>query len=82
MSSAATTTTTTTTSIFDSFEPYFKPYYTDANKADVEAFLRTLNYQQYQAVQIARTQLQSSFDILKSNGFVEWKKKTSTPAAV
>lgn len=40
----------------------------------VEAYLKSLSEREYKGYMIAKTHLGSSFDIEKSNGFLEWKE--------
>ena len=41
----------------------------------VESYLQSLNAIELKALEIAKTQLQSSFSIEKSIGYIEWVKK-------
>lgn len=41
----------------------------------VDEFIKTLDPLEQKALRIARDHLESSFDILKSIGFIEFKKK-------
>lgn len=41
----------------------------------VEEYLRTLTPKQYKAYEIAKDHLRDSFQIEKSNGFLNWYKK-------
>lgn len=43
----------------------------------VEEYLRTLTPKQYKAYQIAKDHLKDSFQTEKSNGFLEWVKKST-----
>ena len=40
-----------------------------------EEYLRTLSPKQLQGYHIAKSHLGSSFNLIKSNGFIEWKTK-------
>jgi len=40
----------------------------------VEAYLKSLSEREYKGYMIAKTHLGSSFDIEKSNSFLEWKE--------
>ena len=40
----------------------------------IQEYLKTLSPKQLQAYHIAKDHLESSFDIVKSNGFLEWLK--------
>jgi len=44
----------------------------------VPNYLKTLNEKETKGYNIAKTHLGMSFQIEKSNGFLEWKKKQST----
>ena len=41
----------------------------------IEEYIQQMTPLQKQAYEIAKTHLNSSFDLLKSNGFKEWVKK-------
>ena len=43
--------------------------------AENEAYLQQLNPRQVMALSIARRMLGTSFDLRKSNGFLEWKSQ-------
>jgi len=47
--------------------------YSDQDKRDVVEYIRQLTPIEKQAYTIARGSLMTSFNILKSNGFHEWK---------
>ena len=47
---------------------------TNTNTNEINAFLQSLNDKQLKAFDIAKTQLGSSFDIHRCNGFINWKK--------
>ena len=42
----------------------------------VEQYLQEMNNLEKQAYDIARSHLGTSFNILKSNGFIQWKKSS------
>lgn len=47
---------------------------------DEKEYIESLNVKEKKAYHIAKTHLGSSFDLIKSNGFIEWKKsKFSEP---
>jgi hypothetical protein len=46
--------------------------YSDDIKSNIYDYLNSLDEQQQKAYKIAFTLLESSFDILKSNGYREW----------
>jgi len=48
------------------------------NLIDIDAYLQSLNEKEYKAYEIAKSHLGTSFDIKKSNGFLEWLKKHKT----
>lgn len=41
----------------------------------LEKYLKTLNPKEKKAYEIAKSHLGCSFDLAKSNGFLQWKKK-------
>jgi hypothetical protein len=41
----------------------------------IEEYIQQMTPLEKKAYEIAKTHLNSSFDIVKSNGFIEWKKK-------
>lgn len=41
----------------------------------IEEYLKTLTEKEYKAYEIAKNHLGTSFDIKKSNGYIEWLKK-------
>ena len=43
---------------------------------NVEEYIKSLNAQEKQALEIAKDHLGSSFNITKSIGFIKWKEKT------
>lgn len=43
----------------------------------IEEFLRTLPEKEYKAYEIAKSHLGTTFDLKKSNGYLEWVKKQS-----
>ena len=46
----------------------------------IEAFLKSLTEKEYKAYEIAKSHLGTTFDLKKSNGFLEWlKKQPQTP---
>ena len=49
--------------------------FSDADKELVFNYLSNLNGTKYQAYCIAKEHLGTSFNILKSNGFLKWKKE-------
>lgn len=46
----------------------------DQHQQCLEQFLRTLTKKEYKAYEIAKSHLGTSFDLKKSNGFLEWLK--------
>ena len=40
----------------------------------LEDYLKSLTEKEYKAYEIAKSHLGSSFHLIKSNGFIEWKK--------
>lgn len=48
--------------------------YDDITKDNIINYLKQLNHIERQAYTIGKQHLGSSFNILKSNGYVEWKK--------
>jgi len=48
----------------------------------VQKFLASLTPKQYKAYLIAKDHLNDSFDIYKSNGFLEWVKKNQSVRAI
>ena len=44
------------------------------NKQLIEKYIQSLNEKEKQAIEIAKNHLESSFDIEKSIGFIEFKK--------
>lgn len=44
----------------------------------IEAYLKSLTKKEYQAYEIAKSHLGTSFDLKKSNGFLEWVKTQTT----
>jgi hypothetical protein len=53
--------------------PYFETYSHDLKELIVE-YVQQLNPIEKKAYAIAKNHLKSSFNIVKSNGFNEWKK--------
>lgn len=57
---------------------YCRPYYTEVERGQVEVYISSLNVFQTQTLEIAREHLKTSFDILKSGGYVvfhlRWKR--------
>ena len=51
-----------------------KYYITNMDKL-IEEYLKTLSEKELKAYNIAKDHLQSSFNIKKSNGYLEWVKK-------
>lgn len=54
---------------------------TDEEKRDAIAYLNTLDEVEQIAYTIALEQLGSSFDLLRSNGFCDWKKEQAAARA-
>ena len=50
--------------------------YDENSKNDIINYLKQLDKIERQAYTIGKQHLGSSFNILKSNGFAEWKKKS------
>jgi hypothetical protein len=65
----------------DELETFYKPHYTDADKNLIAEYLTALNNPtstlsfHRQAIFIAQTHLKTSFDLLKSSGFLKWLKE-------
>lgn len=51
----------------------YKKYYTQSDKNSVDEYVQSLNENQKKALEIAKEHLDTSFDILKSGGFIAWK---------
>jgi hypothetical protein len=51
---------------------YYRDCYTDTDKGQVAVYIRSLNAKQAQTLEIARQHLKTSFDILKSGGYLEY----------
>jgi len=51
-------------------------YMYNMEQSVIQEYLRTLTPKQYKAYEIAKDHLKDSFQIEKSNGFLEWYKKT------
>lgn len=51
------------------------------SSSDTEQYLATLNEKELQAYHIARDHLGSTFNLVKSNGFREWKKQITVASA-
>lgn len=49
--------------------------YTSDQQEEINMYIESLSMIQLQALQIAHSHLETSFDIYKSIGFKEWKKK-------
>ena len=49
--------------------------FSESDKVAVFNYLSQLNVTKYQAYCIAKEHLGTSFNILKSNGFLKWKKE-------
>jgi hypothetical protein len=47
----------------------------NAHSDPVESYLQSLSAIELKALEIAKTQLQSSFSVEKSIGYIEWVKK-------
>ena len=45
----------------------------------IEEYLKYLSEKEYKAYEIAKDHLETSFDLMKSNGFLDWLK-TKLPA--
>jgi hypothetical protein len=64
---------------FDSLDlsiPNIISIYSKDNQQEIYEYLKSLNEMQRKAYLIAINHLGTSFNILKSNGFKEWKTKT------
>lgn len=48
--------------------------YTDSLAEEIHLYLSQLNDTQLKAYRVAKRHLGSSFNLVKSNGFVEWSK--------
>jgi hypothetical protein len=44
----------------------------------IDEYIQSLSEQEQLVLNIAREHLESSFNLIKSNGFLEWVKKTKT----
>ncbi len=53
---------------------------TDLTKMEQE-YIKTLTEREYKAYMIAKSHLESSFDLEKSIGYKEWKKTQETKAS-
>ena len=51
--------------------------HTEEQQANILLYIETLSPIQQKALKIAKTHLGTSFDILRSNGYVNWKKTNS-----
>lgn len=49
--------------------------YTDSLSEQIHVYLTQLNDTQLKAYRVAKRHLGSSFNLVKSNGFVEWSKQ-------
>jgi hypothetical protein len=48
---------------------------TDQKDKSLKEYLSTLSEKEYKAYKIAEAHLGTSFDLLKSNGYLKWKKQ-------
>ena len=48
-------------------------------QSQVETYMQGLSEQERMVMKIAEQHLETSFDVTKSIGFLEWKKSTSNP---
>ena len=54
---------------------YYKKYYTEEQKQEVDLYIAEMNELELKAMNIALEHLKTSFDLLKTSGFANWKKK-------
>lgn len=62
-------------------DPVLFASYDAATQSDLIAFVASLSSLQRQAYLIGKQHLGTSFHLLKSNGFIDWKKNQAAAAA-
>ena len=58
-------------------EDLITTYHDMKTRKQIEEYLYSLNEKEQLALEIAKDHLKSSFDIVRSNGYMEWQKKNS-----
>lgn len=51
-------------------DAYYRECYTETDKGRVDVYIKSLDTKQTQTLEIARQHLKTSFDVLKSGGYV------------